>query len=90
MGASRGCASGCKPSHGNFCGIGEDCPPMENRGRCRLRVGRVRFRGMLVFRCVVATHDHGEPHWLLRTLRPGDLLIDPDTLYQLMTKDGGD
>ena len=28
MGASKGCANGCRPSQGDYCGIGENCPPV--------------------------------------------------------------
>lgn len=51
-----------------------------NRGRCRLRLLPGRWRGVLWFRCVRASHDHSEER-----VYGADWWADPESLYEEMT-----
>jgi hypothetical protein len=58
-----------------------------NRGKCHLKLRKTRFRGELLhFYCNRLSHDHGEPHWIMRHVRSDDILVDPDELYAEMAR----
>lgn len=57
---------------------------MNNKGKCRLKLYRVRVYGALAFYCINPEHDHGEHHPFLKSLTAESIGVDPEALYAEM------